>query len=154
MEASTSITFGYYTTQLVESMNQSHKFARQSHFVPAMMKSLHKEKSRYNDPKQWLRGALNEGYELTPAAHEILPRIRREAENLAPNVQEGVRGEIFVETTNGVYTVDLHSKGCSCGVPAIDAHPCVHVLCAASQYNVPDVSIFGHDYYTTSRWLR
>jgi hypothetical protein len=154
VEASKSITFGYYTTQLVESMNQSHKPARQSHFVPAMMKLLHKEKTRYNDHKQRLRGALNEGYELTPAAHDILTRLRREAEKLASNVTEGAREEIFVETTNGAQTVNLQAKTCSCGVPGTDGQPCVHVLCAASQHNVPDVSLFAHDYLTTSRWLQ
>ena len=93
LEASNSITFGYYTTQLVESMNKSLKPCRTLSFVPAMIELLVKERNRYNEHKGKLQKAINEGYNLTPAAHDILKQIRREAENLAPNVTEGELGE-------------------------------------------------------------
>ena len=48
--------------------------------------------------------------------------------------------------------MNLHSMTCSCGIPATDAQPCVHVLCAANQYNVPEVSLFTQHYCTINHW--
>lgn len=152
LEYSGAITFGYSTSQLVESLNQSEKPSRMSHFVPAIIKIVLSVSSRFCESQEKVAEAKALGYELTPMAHKILSDLKREAEDLAPRVEAQTPQTSFVETTDATHQVNLQSMTCSCELPKIEGRPCVHVLCAASKNDLPDLSLFAHDYYTVERW--
>ena len=135
-------------------MNEAIKPARNLHFFQGLILFVIMERDRYvkyrNEASKWNEN----GYTLTPVAHEILHSIRVAVERENPQVEPTNEDRIKVETANESHTDTLTSKTCTCGVPSIDGEPCVHVYAAAKRRGLSDAETFPHDYFTVERWLQ